>query len=80
MQVHSGVDTASKTGTDNDAIAVTYFACDRLSATRPLCILDRDIVQIEGFSIGDQRSHREDGLLDTFCCGIALALGNGKGL
>ncbi len=184
--VFAVIDTASKTGTDNDATAVTYFAYDRLSATRPLCILDWDIVQIEGalleawlprvfqrldelarqcgarygstgvdiedknsgtillqqalrrgykahaiqsrltalgkderalsvsgyvhqglvkytepafnklvdykhnlrnhlldqiesFRIGDKRSHREDDLLDTFCYGIAPALGNGEG-
>ena len=184
--VFAVIDAASKTGTDNHATAVTYFAYDRLSATRPLCILDWDIVQIEGalleawlpsvfqrldelarqcrarygstgveiedknsgtillqqalrrgyaahaiesrltalgkderalsvsgyvhqglvkytepafnkvvdykhnlrnhlldqaesFRIGDKRSHREDDLLDTFCYGIALALGNGEG-
>ena len=35
--------------------------------------------QVESFRIGDKRSHREDDLLDTFCYGIALALGNGEG-
>ena len=184
--VFAVIDTASKTGTDHDATAVTYFAYDRFSASRPLCILDWDIVQIEGalleawlpsvfnrldelarqcrarygsigayiedknsgtillqqalrrgypvtdiesrltalgkderalsvsgyvhqglvkytepafnkvieykhnlrnhlldqvesFRIGDKRSHREDDLLDTFCYGIAMALGNGDG-
>ena len=41
------IDTASKTGTDNDATAVTFFAVDRIGQT-PLLILDWDIVQIEG--------------------------------
>ncbi len=41
------IDTAAKTGTDNDATAVTYFAYDR-SAAIALVILDWDIVQIEG--------------------------------
>ena len=184
--VFAVIDTASKTGTDHDATAVTYFAYDTTSATRPLCILDWDIVQIEGalleawlprvfqrldelarqcrarygstgayiedknsgtillqqalrrgypvtdiesrltalgkderalsvsgyvhqglvkytepafnkvvdykhtlrnhlldqvetFRIGDKRNHREDDLLDTFCYGIAVALGNGEG-
>jgi hypothetical protein len=42
------IDTASKTGTDNDATAVTYFALDRHSGRYPLIILDWDIIQIEG--------------------------------
>ena len=41
------IDTASKTGTDNDATAVTFFAVDRIGRT-PLLILDWDIIQIEG--------------------------------
>lgn len=45
--VFAVIDTASKTGTDNDATAVTYFACNRCHGT-PLLILDWDIVQIEG--------------------------------
>lgn len=35
--------------------------------------------QIESFRIGDKENKREDDLLDTFCYGIALALGNDKG-
>lgn len=46
--VFAVIDTASKTGTENDATAVTYFARDRISAVMPLLILDWDIVQIEG--------------------------------
>jgi hypothetical protein len=42
------IDTASKTGTENDATAVTFFACDRYGGRVPLIILDWDIVQIEG--------------------------------
>jgi phage terminase large subunit-like protein len=42
------IDTASKTGTDNDGTAVTFFACDRYGGRFPLMILDWDIVQIEG--------------------------------
>ena len=45
--VFAVIDTASKTGTDNDATAVTFFARDRFANT-PLLILDWDIVQIEG--------------------------------
>jgi len=41
------IDTALKTGTDNDATAVTYFAINKHSGM-PLLILDWDIVQIEG--------------------------------
>jgi hypothetical protein len=42
------IDTASKTGTDHDATAVTFFALDRQSGRFPLMILDWDIAQIEG--------------------------------
>ena len=42
------IDTASKTGTDHDATAVTFFALDKLSGRAPLLILDWDIAQIEG--------------------------------
>jgi hypothetical protein len=41
------IDTASKTGTDNDGTAVTYFAKDSIGKSR-LFILDWDVVQIEG--------------------------------
>jgi hypothetical protein len=46
--VFAVIDTASKTGTDNDATAVTFFAIDRHSGRFPLLILDWDIAQIEG--------------------------------
>ena len=49
--VFAVIDTASKTGTDNDATAVTYFARDRISTVAPLLILDWDIVQIEGATL-----------------------------
>jgi hypothetical protein len=35
--------------------------------------------QVESFRVGDQANDREDDLLDTFCYGIALALGNSEG-
>jgi len=46
--VFAVIDTASKTGTANDATAVTFFALDRHGSSYPLMILDWDIVQIEG--------------------------------
>lgn len=46
--VFAVIDTASKTGTDNDATAVTYFAYDKASKVTPLLILDWDVIQIEG--------------------------------
>jgi hypothetical protein len=46
--VFAVIDTASKTGTEHDATAVTYFAIDRYSGRAPLLILEWDIVQIEG--------------------------------
>jgi hypothetical protein len=45
--VYAVIDTAAKTGTDNDATAVTYFAINKYSGI-PLLILDWDIEQIEG--------------------------------
>ncbi len=45
--VFAVIDTASKTGTDNDATAVTFFAYDKIGPV-PLLILDWDIAQIEG--------------------------------
>ena len=46
--VFAVIDTASKTGTDHDGTAVTFFALDRITRRHPLVILDWDIAQIEG--------------------------------
>ena len=46
--VFAVIDTASKTGTDNDGTAVTYFAVNKVPGNIPLVILDWDIAQIEG--------------------------------
>lgn len=46
--VFAVIDTASKTGTDNDGTVVTFFAADRHCGSVPLLILDWNIVQIEG--------------------------------
>jgi hypothetical protein len=46
--VFAVIDTASKTGTDNDGTAVVFFAFDRHSVQFPLIIIDWDIAQIEG--------------------------------
>jgi hypothetical protein len=35
--------------------------------------------QVEAFRIGDKGSDREDDLLDTFCYGVAIALGDRDG-
>jgi hypothetical protein len=45
--VFAVIDTASKTGTENDATAVTFFAKNNFGSF-PLLILDWDITQIEG--------------------------------
>jgi hypothetical protein len=37
------------------------------------------LAQVESFRVGDRGSDREDDLLDTFCYGIALALGDSQG-
>jgi hypothetical protein len=42
------IDTASKTGTEHDGTAVTFFARNSIGGRYPLMILDWDIVQIEG--------------------------------
>ncbi|WP_426610579.1 hypothetical protein [Bradyrhizobium sp. McL0616] len=49
--VYAVIDTASKTGTDHDATAVTYFAINRFGPSAPLVILDWDIAQIEGATL-----------------------------
>jgi hypothetical protein len=49
--VFAVIDTASKTGTDNDATAVTFFARDGRAGAMPLVILDWDVVQIEGATL-----------------------------
>ena len=59
--VFAVIDTASKTGTDNDATAVTFFAATRVGKV-PLLILDWDIVQIEG------------AVLETWLLGVFKAL------
>lgn len=47
--VFAVVDTATKTGKDNDGTAVTYYALHNHSGVSwPLTLLDWDIVQIEG--------------------------------
>ncbi len=46
--VFAVIDTASKTGTEHDATAVTFFALDRHGGPFPLMILDWEITQIEG--------------------------------
>jgi hypothetical protein len=46
--VFAVIDTASKTGTEHDGTAVTFFAMERYGSPYPLMILDWDIVQIEG--------------------------------
>jgi hypothetical protein len=49
--VFAVIDTASKTGTDHDATAVTYFAYDEISPQSPLFILDWGVAQIEGATL-----------------------------
>jgi hypothetical protein len=45
--VFAVIDTASKTGTEHDATAVTFFAKDNVGPI-PLFILDWDTTQIKG--------------------------------
>lgn len=49
--VFAVIDTASKTGTEHDATAVTYFAIGHHTGNAPLTILDWDIAQIEGATL-----------------------------
>jgi hypothetical protein len=46
--VFAVIDTASKTGTEHDATAVTFFARTLAGGRFPLLVLDWDIAQIEG--------------------------------
>jgi hypothetical protein len=46
--VFAVIDTATKTGKENDGTAVTYFALVGRPGGRSLVILDWDVVQIEG--------------------------------
>lgn len=50
-KVFAVVDTALKTGTDNDGTAVTYYALNRMNVASPLTVLDWDIVQLEGAAL-----------------------------
>lgn len=50
--VFAVVDTAIKTGKENDGTAVVYFATDTVHSW-PLLVLDWDIQQIEGASLAD---------------------------
>ena len=47
--VFAVIDSAAKTGKENDGTAVTFFAYNELGNTRPLLVLDYDIMQIEGY-------------------------------
>lgn len=49
--VFAVIDTASKTGTEHDATAVTFFAVNRRPGQFPLVILDWDVAQIEGATL-----------------------------
>lgn len=49
-KVFAVIDSAVKTGTDNDGTAVIYFARDQFGPV-PLVILDWDVIQIEGASL-----------------------------
>lgn len=46
--VFAVIDTATKTGKENDGTAVTYFAYNQHGAGYPLMILDYDIMQMQG--------------------------------
>lgn len=48
--VYAVIDTAMKTGTDNDGTAVMFFALNKTFG-HPLVVLDWDIVQIKGASL-----------------------------
>jgi hypothetical protein len=49
--VFAVIDTASKTGTEHDATAVTFFAVNCRPGQLPLIILDWEVVQIEGATL-----------------------------
>jgi hypothetical protein len=74
--VFAVIDTASKTGTDHDATAVTFFAADQTSEF-PLLILDWEIAQIEGATLETWLPSVFDRLeeLARTCCARSGALG-----
>ena len=54
-----------------------------MRSTRPLIYKGKArnhlVEQVESFRVGDKDNKREDDLLDTFCYGIAISLGNAEG-
>jgi phage terminase large subunit-like protein len=46
--VFATIDTAVKTGKEHDGTAVVYWGLNRLGDNFPLCLLDYDLIQIEG--------------------------------
>lgn len=49
--VFAVVDTATKTGKDNDSTGVVYISINKANAYNPVIILDWDVLQIEGASL-----------------------------
>lgn len=74
--VFAVVDSAAKTGTDNDGTAITFYALTN-NAPSPLMILDWDIIQIEGALLdtwlGAQFLRLEE--LARVCCARGGSLG-----
>jgi hypothetical protein len=59
-------------------VKYTDYAFNKVS-TYKRRTMNHLVDQIESFRMGDKDSNREDDLLDTFCYGIAVTLGNGEG-
>jgi hypothetical protein len=59
-------------------IKYTDYAFNKITAYKRR-LKNHLIDQVEGFRVGDKDNNREDDLLDTFCYGIALSLGDIKG-
>lgn len=59
-------------------VKITGYAFDKVTAYKQKS-RNHFLEQVEGFRIGNKKDDREDDLLDTFCYGIAVALGNNEG-
>ena len=59
-------------------VKYTAWAFDK-TTTHKRRSLNHLVTQVENFKVGDKDSRREDDLLDTFCYGIAIGLGNSEG-
>ena len=61
-----------------EQVKYTDYAFDK-TVTYKGKTLNHLVSQVESFRVGDKKSKREDDLLDCFCYGVAISLGNRDG-